>query len=71
MGTLNEYQYTFVIITHSILLRMANVSDKICGENQNTFLLNNIFFDNCAAYEFMWKNVIEPGRSHIIWRIQV
>jgi len=45
-GTLREDQYTFLfIISHSILLRMRNVSDKICRENQYThFVSNNFFF---------------------------
>ena len=28
---------TFLIISHSVLLQMRNVSDKSCRENQNTF----------------------------------
>jgi len=31
-----------MIISHFILLRIRNVSDKLCGENQNThFMFNN------------------------------
>jgi len=37
-GTLNEDQYTFLIISHSVVLRMKNVSGKSCRENQNTHL---------------------------------
>ena len=33
-----------MFISHSILLRMRNVSDKICTENQNTHFVFNIFF---------------------------
>jgi len=29
--------YIFFIISRSVLLRMQNVSDKSCRENQNTF----------------------------------
>jgi len=36
MGTLCEDNYTFLIISRSVLLRMRNVSDQICKENQNT-----------------------------------
>jgi hypothetical protein len=36
-GTLYEDLCTFTIIPLSVLLRMCNVSDKICRENQNTF----------------------------------
>jgi hypothetical protein len=43
--TLREDQYTFFIISHSVLLRMRNVSDKSCRENQNThFVFNKCFF---------------------------
>jgi hypothetical protein len=45
MGTLHEDQYIFFIITHLVLLRMRNVSDKSCRANQNTdFMFNNFFF---------------------------
>jgi len=37
MGVLYEDQYTFMIISRSILLRMRNISDKICREIQITF----------------------------------
>jgi hypothetical protein len=48
MGTLREDQYTFVIGSHSFLLRMRNVSDKNCRENQNThFMYNNFFWKLC------------------------
>ena len=36
-GTLHEDQYTFFIISHSVLLRMRNVSHKLSRENRNTF----------------------------------
>jgi hypothetical protein len=43
-GTLHEDRYTFLIISRSVLLRMRNVSDKSCTENQNThFTSNNVF----------------------------
>jgi len=31
-GTLHEDQYTFLIISRSVLLRTTNISDKSCGE---------------------------------------
>jgi len=44
MGALRDDQYTFLIISRSFLLRMRNVSDKICMETQNThFMSNNVF----------------------------
>jgi len=37
MGTLHEDQYTFFIISRSVLLRMRNVSEAKCKESENTF----------------------------------
>jgi len=49
-----EFLYTFVIISRSFLLRMRNVSDKSCTENQNIHFVSNIFFlENLAFYEIM------------------
>jgi len=36
-GSLHEDQYTYLIISRSVLLTMRNVSDNSCRENQNTF----------------------------------
>jgi hypothetical protein len=43
-GTLHEEQYTFFIISRSFLLRMRNVPDKSCRENQNTYIVRNNMF---------------------------
>jgi len=49
MGTSLEDQYAFMITSHSVL-RMRNVADKSCRENQNThFMFNNIFFSKIAV----------------------
>ena len=37
--TLQEDQYTFLITSHSVLLRMRNVSDKLSRENGNKFYI--------------------------------
>jgi hypothetical protein len=45
-----------VIISRLFHLRMRNVSQKICRENQNThFMLCNFSFENRAVCEIMWK----------------
>ena len=50
-----------MVISPPVLLGMRNVSDKSCGENQNTnFTFNNFFSENRAFYEKMWKNMVEP-----------
>jgi hypothetical protein len=69
--TLHEDQYTFLIISRSVLLRMRNVSDKSCRENQNTnFKL--IFFLNRTVYERVCENIVERCRTQMtIWRVRV
>jgi hypothetical protein len=52
--TLHKDLCTFVIISRWFL-RMRNVSDKSCVENQNThFVINSLFFENRAVYEIIW-----------------
>jgi len=48
---------TFMIASRLILLRMRNVSNKSCRENQNThFVFNQVFFpENRIFYEIMRK----------------
>jgi len=46
--TLREDQYTFIIISRSFFLRIKNIWDKSCKENQNThFVFNNLFRESC------------------------
>ena len=54
-------------ISRPVPVAMRNVSDKICSENQNThFLFNNFFFfENFTFYEIMWKNIVQPDRTHM------
>jgi hypothetical protein len=51
---------------------MRNVSDECCTENQNTFCVQQIFFENRAIYEKTWKNVVERGKPQMtIWRTRI
>jgi len=52
---------------------MGNVSDKSYRENRNThFRFSKFFFFNCAIYEIMWKNIVEPDRPQMtIWCMHV
>jgi len=62
---LHEDQYTILIISRSILLRIRNVVNKI-----KTLILCSItllFFENGAVNEIMWKNV-EPDRRQMTIR---
>ena len=46
-----------IITSRPVLLRMRNMADKTCRENENThFMFNNFFIlENRAVYEIMWK----------------
>jgi len=46
-----------MIISRSVLLRMANVSDKVVEEMEKSFIFYNFF--NRATYDIMWKNIVE------------
>jgi hypothetical protein len=72
-STLHEDKYTFLIISHSIYLRMRNVTAKICRESHNThFMLTTFFPENHAAYEIMWENIAGPGWPQMaIWRTRI
>jgi hypothetical protein len=55
----------FFITSCSVLLRMRNVADKSCTENQNLhFMPSNFFLKNRAVY-VMWKNTVESDRPQI------
>jgi len=75
-GTLQEDQHTFFFyLSRSILLRMRNVSDRNCRENQNAhFVSSNFFFsfEYRAVDDVMWKNSEEPGRPQTtIWHMRI
>jgi len=48
-------------ISGSLLLKMRNVTDTSCRENQNThFVFSNFYSENCTVDE-MWKIIVKPG----------
>jgi hypothetical protein len=58
-GTIHTDQYTFLILSHSVL-RVRNVSDISCGENQHTFYVQELFIENhCCLLnkveKYMWS----------------
>ena len=64
---MHKNQYTFLIITHLVLLRIKNVSYKSCRENQSThFLFNNFFFrKSYRLWDNVQKNILERGRPQM------
>jgi hypothetical protein len=74
-ATLHEDLCTFIITSRLILLRMRNISDKSCRQNQNTHFLFNVFLpsrkscrlrDNVRKYgtagQATYDNIIQRMR---------
>jgi len=57
-----------MIISGSVLLRMRNISDMSCRENQNTHFVFRNFFERLAVYEIVWKRIGEPDRPQMTVR---
>ena len=58
-------------ISRWFLLRMRNISDKSCTENQMHFTFSNFSLSK-VAYEIMWKNTVQPDRPQMtIWRMRL
>ena len=57
-------------ISLRILLRMGNVSDRSCTQNENThFMFGNFFPENRVVYDIMSKSTVEPEKTQIpLWR---
>jgi hypothetical protein len=59
-GTPGNYVYAFVIMSHSTLLAMRNLSKS--GEKIKTHILCSVSFfflyENRAVYEIMWGKIL-------------
>jgi hypothetical protein len=41
-------------------------------KQKHTLYVQELVFDNRAAYEIMWKNTVEPDRTQMtIWRMRI
>jgi hypothetical protein len=60
MGTLHEDLYVF-IISCLWILRMRNVSDKSCRENENKYLMFSVLFPWSSCR--LWDNVEKYGTA--------
>jgi hypothetical protein len=56
---------TFMTVSRSTILRTRNVLDKLVKEIETHFLFNNFFVLNRAAYEIVWKSIVEPDRPQM------
>jgi hypothetical protein len=54
-----------MIISRLVLLRIINVSYRICRDSQDKFYTQYIFSENHAIYEIMWGNMVEPEKLHV------
>jgi len=78
-NNLREDQYIFFTTSRSFLLKVRNVSEKSCRENQNKHFVINKFFKKklCHLYEIMWKKKCNAGQAtdnntaHAYWMLDI
>ena len=71
-GTLHEDQYTFLIISRSVLIRMRNVAEEIVQKFKTHLLCSISPPENRAVYEIMGTNIVVPKRAQMtIWRMRI
>jgi hypothetical protein len=74
MGNLHEHNKTFLVISCSVLLRPTEKCfSQLQGNTKHIFCsITSLFFENCAFYEIMSKNILEPGRPlKTIWPMRI
>ena len=70
-GTLHKDRCKFRI-SRSVILRMRHGSDKTVEKTKHTFYIPQLFPENRAVHEIMWKNIVESGRPLIkTWRMRI
>jgi hypothetical protein len=53
-----------MIVSHSVLLILVNVSDRSCREYQNTHsVFSNCFFENCTIFLNNVKKYCRAGQA--------
>ena len=73
MDTLQDVS-TFLTISRLIFLKLRNVLDRHCRENENThFMFNNFFSENCTVYDNVKRRSADQGTTNDVttWRIRV
>jgi hypothetical protein len=63
MGTLHKDQHAFFIISHSVLLRTRNISNKSVKKIKTHILGSTLFFENIALFEKIWKKYCRVGQA--------
>ena len=62
-GTLHEDQYTFFITSRSNILRIKTFQTNVVEKMEVRTSSSMPFPENCAVYEIMWKNVVQPDAT--------
>jgi hypothetical protein len=72
MVTLHEDQDTFFITSPQFFLVWEMFHTNVIEKTKTRILWPvTFFFENCAVYEIMWKNIVEPdGPQMAIWRMR-
>ena len=65
MDTLHEDPFIFMIISRSVFLRVRNVSEKSCRENNIHFIFN--FFFRKYGGKILYRRAGAIWRMHISW----
>jgi len=55
-------------LSRTVIHRMRNISNNLCGENHNTYFMSNILFfflEKRTVYEIMWKYSVKRGRPQM------
>ena len=55
-----------MLVSRLIILKVRNVWDKICRENENTHFICSTFFVRKSRHEIKWKSVVERGGAQIL-----
>ena len=69
-GTLHEDQFTFLIISRPVLLRMIFFSDESCRENQNThFVFSSLFSPENHALFYIIPYLLTPWSTVLLEKL--
>jgi hypothetical protein len=68
-GTLHEDLCTFMKISWWIFLRMINISDKSCRENENRHCVFSIYFYRALGGTVVWDTPLQAGGSRVLFPI--
>jgi hypothetical protein len=58
-GTLHKYQFTYFIVSRSILFIVRHFSDKFVEKMKTHFVVSIFFYKNGTVYEITWKNMVD------------